>query len=213
MVLSIQVSGMLWVDFILGRCVHYNGKTRSKPWLLMPQLLASPGYLQPCYWLWRINRSLSFIKKDFSTSCVISSYRNNRKSKCRWLSTKLWYLHCWHTVLVIPIFLCFFSYIELIVCFRLFQRTLTRNIVRYVISRCPLVRTAGNNISWGPTDVNKTLDEIQNKVSPFKFLSTNFYSFRNGTGSKLNHFSSKFRFRWKIRFSVILWLAISLLQI
>ena len=45
----------------------YNlGLTRSISWLLMPWLLTSPGHQQPWYWLCRIGRFLSCLRKDFN---------------------------------------------------------------------------------------------------------------------------------------------------
>ena len=44
----------------------YLGLTRSISWLLMPWLLTSPGYQQPWYWLCRIGRCLSYLRKDFN---------------------------------------------------------------------------------------------------------------------------------------------------
>ena len=42
----------------------YLGLTRSISWLLMPRLLTSPGHQQPWYWLCRIGRFLSYLRKD-----------------------------------------------------------------------------------------------------------------------------------------------------
>ena len=44
----------------------YLGLTRSISWVLMPWLLASPGHQQPWYWLCRMGRSLSYLRKDFN---------------------------------------------------------------------------------------------------------------------------------------------------
>ena len=44
----------------------YLGLTRSISWLLMPWLLTSPGLQQPWYWLCRIGRFLSYLRKDFN---------------------------------------------------------------------------------------------------------------------------------------------------
>ena len=41
---------------------EYIGRTRSMTWLLMPWLLASPGYQQQCHWLCRTPRFLSPMK-------------------------------------------------------------------------------------------------------------------------------------------------------
>ena len=43
----------------------YLGLTRSISWLLMPWLLTSPRHRQPWYLLYRICRSLSYLRKDF----------------------------------------------------------------------------------------------------------------------------------------------------
>ena len=44
----------------------YLGLTGSISWLLMPWLLTSPGHQQPWYWLCRIGRFLSHLRKDFN---------------------------------------------------------------------------------------------------------------------------------------------------
>ena len=41
-------------------------RTTSIPWLLMAWLLVSPGHQQQWYWLFRINRSLSSMRKDIN---------------------------------------------------------------------------------------------------------------------------------------------------
>ena len=50
----------------------YLGLTRSISWLLMPWLLTSPGHQQPWYWLCRICKSLSYLRKDFKYLCHIN---------------------------------------------------------------------------------------------------------------------------------------------
>ena len=47
----------------------YLGLTTSTSWLLMPWLLTSPGHQQPWYWLYRICRSLSYLRKNFKYLC------------------------------------------------------------------------------------------------------------------------------------------------
>ena len=47
----------------------YLGLTRSISWLLMTWLRASPGHQQPWYWLCRIGRSLSCLRKYFNFLC------------------------------------------------------------------------------------------------------------------------------------------------
>ena len=47
----------------------YLSLTRSLSWLLMPWLLTSPGHQQPWYWLCRIGRFLSYLRKDFNYLC------------------------------------------------------------------------------------------------------------------------------------------------
>ena len=44
----------------------YLGLTRSVSWLLMPWLLTSPGHQQPWFWLCRIGKFLSYLRKDFN---------------------------------------------------------------------------------------------------------------------------------------------------
>ena len=44
----------------------YLGLTRSISWLLMSWLLTSPGHQKPWYWLCRIGRFLSYLRKDFN---------------------------------------------------------------------------------------------------------------------------------------------------
>ena len=44
----------------------YLGLTMSISWLLMPWLLTSPGHPQPWYWLCRICRPWSYLRKDFN---------------------------------------------------------------------------------------------------------------------------------------------------
>ena len=43
----------------------------SLSWLLMPWLLASPGYQQPWYWLCEIGRSWSFRRKNSNCLCQV----------------------------------------------------------------------------------------------------------------------------------------------
>ena len=50
----------------------YPGLTRSISWLLMPWLLTSPGHQQPWYWLYRICRSFSYLRKCFKYLCQIN---------------------------------------------------------------------------------------------------------------------------------------------
>ena len=44
----------------------YLGLTMSISWLLMPWFLTSPGHHQPWYWLCKIGRFLSYLRKDFN---------------------------------------------------------------------------------------------------------------------------------------------------
>ena len=44
----------------------YPGLTWSISWLLMPWLLTSPEHRQPWYWLCKIGRFLSYLRKDFN---------------------------------------------------------------------------------------------------------------------------------------------------
>ena len=50
----------------------YLSLTRSISWLLMPWLLTLPGHQQPWYWLYRMCRSLSYLRKDFKYLCQIN---------------------------------------------------------------------------------------------------------------------------------------------
>ena len=50
----------------------YLGLTRSVSWLLMPWLLTSPGHQQPWYWLYKMCRSFSYLRKDFKYLCHIN---------------------------------------------------------------------------------------------------------------------------------------------
>ena len=50
----------------------YLSLTRSISWLLMPWLLTSPGHQQPWYWLYRICRSCSYLRKNFKYLCQIN---------------------------------------------------------------------------------------------------------------------------------------------
>ena len=54
----------------------YLGLTRSISWLL-----TSPEHQQPWYWLCSIGRFLSYLRKDKSTTCVISMWRYDTKCK------------------------------------------------------------------------------------------------------------------------------------
>ena len=63
-----NLSGILTLDFWEQ---SYLGLTRSISWLLMPWLLVSLGHLQPWYWLCRIGRPLSYLRKDFNYLCHV----------------------------------------------------------------------------------------------------------------------------------------------
>ena len=54
------------------RVPSYLDLTRSISWLLMPWLLVSPGHQQPWYWLCRICKSWSYLRKDFKYMCQIN---------------------------------------------------------------------------------------------------------------------------------------------
>ena len=53
---------------------------RSISWLLMSWLFASPGHQQPWYWLSRIGRSLSYLRKDFNYLCHINGEELHKMS-------------------------------------------------------------------------------------------------------------------------------------
>ena len=74
-----KMSDAIWhQDEVLALNVRgpsYIGLTRSMSWLLMPWLLTSPtspGHQQPWYWLYRICRSLSYLRKDSKYLCDIN---------------------------------------------------------------------------------------------------------------------------------------------
>ena len=53
------------INILNMRGLSYLGLTMSIPLLLMPWLLVLPGYQQRWYWLFRVCRSLSYLRKDF----------------------------------------------------------------------------------------------------------------------------------------------------
>ena len=59
----------------------YLGLAWSISWLLIPWLLTSPGHQQPWYWLCRICRSWSYLRKDFKYLCHINLGSNGIKCK------------------------------------------------------------------------------------------------------------------------------------
>ena len=61
------------VDLTLNvRGPSYLGLTMSLSWLLMPWLLTSPGHQHPCYWIYRIGKSYSYLRKDSNYLCHIN---------------------------------------------------------------------------------------------------------------------------------------------
>ena len=84
----------------------YIRLTMSASWWLIPWLLPSPGHQQPWYWLCKLGRSLSYMRKDFNYICHINEeewhkikihvYTSSEKFKAhkelrayRWLSVRL----------------------------------------------------------------------------------------------------------------------------
>ena len=67
---SIGVSLMLTLNV---RGPSYLGLTMSISWLLMPWLLTSPGHQQPWYWLCRICRFWSYLRKDLECMCLFNT--------------------------------------------------------------------------------------------------------------------------------------------
>ena len=61
-----------WLLTLNVRRPSYLGLTRSISCLLMPWLLTSPGHQQPWYWLCRICRSWSYLRKHFKYLCHIN---------------------------------------------------------------------------------------------------------------------------------------------
>ena len=92
----------------------YLGWTRSISWLLMPQLLASPGHQHPWYWLRRIGKSLSYTKKDFNnnsclrclrwiaTTCNVSYWSINTKYKCIFIFKQNQQIKGWNSMPGLP---------------------------------------------------------------------------------------------------------------
>ena len=78
--MHLKMSSVIWQPFYSWLIVltlnvrgpSYLGLTRSISWLLMPWLLTSPGHQQPWYWLCRIGRFLSYLRKDFNYLCRIN---------------------------------------------------------------------------------------------------------------------------------------------
>ena len=68
---AIWLSGLM-LTLNVPRGQSYLGLTRSISWLLMPWLLMSPGHQQPWYWLYRIYRPFSYLRKDFKHLCQIN---------------------------------------------------------------------------------------------------------------------------------------------
>ena len=52
--------------------LEYSAESRPIPWLQMTWLLESPGQKQQCYWLYRIDGSLSSIIKGLSSMGVLN---------------------------------------------------------------------------------------------------------------------------------------------
>ena len=61
-----------WLAILVLR-LEFSGRTRTIPRLLMAWLLASPGHQQPWYWLCRINRPLSSLRKGYNHLCQLSA--------------------------------------------------------------------------------------------------------------------------------------------
>ena len=53
-------------------CPEYSRKIRPTSWLLIPRLLASQSHHLTWYWLYRLNRCLSFMRKDFNNKHYLS---------------------------------------------------------------------------------------------------------------------------------------------
>ena len=63
---SLKLRRILIVLTLNVRGPSYLSLTRSISWQLMPWLLTSPGHQQPWYWLCKINKSLSCLRKNFN---------------------------------------------------------------------------------------------------------------------------------------------------
>ena len=82
----------------------YLGLTRSISWLLMPWLFTSPGHQQPWYWLYRICRSFSYLRKCLNT-CVKSMWRNDIKCKYMFMFPQK-NLACKELIWALPVLYC-----------------------------------------------------------------------------------------------------------
>ena len=56
-----------------------SGRNNSILWVLMPWLLAWPGHGQPWYWLYRMNGSLSFMRKNLNYFNTLRPRQNGRR--------------------------------------------------------------------------------------------------------------------------------------
>ena len=61
---------------------NYLGLIESISWLLMPWLLTSTGHQQPWYWLNRIGRFLSYLRKDFN---YLRRINVENDTKCKYM--------------------------------------------------------------------------------------------------------------------------------
>ena len=72
-VLTSLETSVLYHHFNLsGDEIEILWETQYTAMMLMPWLLVSPCHQQPLYWLHRLNRSLSSMKKNFNYQCVLS---------------------------------------------------------------------------------------------------------------------------------------------
>ena len=84
--MHLKMSSVIWQPFYSWLIVltlnvrgpSYLGLTRSISWLLMPWLLTSPEHQQPWYWLCRIGRFLSYLRKDFNYLCRINLEKRHK---------------------------------------------------------------------------------------------------------------------------------------
>ena len=79
------------------RGLSYPALTRSISWLLMPWLLVSPGHQQLWYWLCKIGRSLSYMRKYFNNLChtIVEEWQIVNICLCFCWKFSMWRVKAW----------------------------------------------------------------------------------------------------------------------
>ena len=70
---------LLFLSIFLVLNLNKSGLSNSKPWLLITWIPASPGQQSPCYWLRRLNTSLSYTRKGlkYMCHCIVEKENSN----------------------------------------------------------------------------------------------------------------------------------------